>query len=342
MQTYDLKYISLISGSLRNFKDKGRNCWNFACPFCGDSKKDTRKSRGYLISHQGKLFFKCHNCQLSCTFENFLRKLNPSFYQQYSFEKLSKNDETILRVLPKKEKHTEKKNINLPKLSDLEKNHPANKYYESRKLPESGKSILYFAEDFRKFALETFQNEKYSNMKDNDPRIVMATFDFNGSLKSAQGRTINPDEKQRYVSAKFENAKPPLVFGCERIDLSKTVYVVEGALDSLLLPNCLSMGTSCLSSVTSLFSFVGNDVQTHDKLRNFVLVHDNQPRNKEIIKEYQKSISLGFRVALFPSYIRQKDLNDMILSGHNVLDMIEQNTHSGIKLKILFEQYRKV
>lgn len=44
----DHKYVRLVSSYLAGWKDAGNNVFRFRCPFCGDSKKNTAKKRGYL------------------------------------------------------------------------------------------------------------------------------------------------------------------------------------------------------------------------------------------------------------------------------------------------------
>ena len=44
----DAKYISLVSARLGKFKRTKNNLYTFRCPYCGDSKKNKNKTRGYL------------------------------------------------------------------------------------------------------------------------------------------------------------------------------------------------------------------------------------------------------------------------------------------------------
>ncbi len=43
----DKKYLRLISSRFRNSKWKDDNLLNHSCPYCGDSKKNEHKARGY-------------------------------------------------------------------------------------------------------------------------------------------------------------------------------------------------------------------------------------------------------------------------------------------------------
>jgi hypothetical protein len=45
---------------------------------------------------------------------------------------------------------------------------------------------------------------------------------------------------------------------------------------------------------------------------------------------------------IWPSFIKEKDINDMILSGLNVQNMIESNTYSGLEAKLKFTTWKKI
>ena len=52
------------------------------------------------------------------------------------------------------------------------------------------------------------------------------------------------------------------------------------------------------------------------QIKDLVYVYDNEPRNKEICARIEKAIKQGKKVVIFPSRIIEKDLNDMVLAGH--------------------------
>ena len=45
---------------------------------------------------------------------------------------------------------------------------------------------------------------------------------------------------------------------------------------------------------------------------------------------------------IWPTSIEEKDVNDMILSGHDVMGMLKSNTYSGSKAKIKFNNWKKI
>jgi hypothetical protein len=47
------------------------------------------------------------------------------------------------------------------------------------------------------------------------------------------------------------------------------------------------------------------------------------------------------KVCIFPSNIKQKDINDMVLSGINVPDMIDNHTYLGASALLNFNSWRK-
>ena len=62
----------------------------FRCPYCGDSQKSQSKARGHVVEKWGKRFFKCHNCGLSKTFDQFLKDMDADLYAEYVNQECSK------------------------------------------------------------------------------------------------------------------------------------------------------------------------------------------------------------------------------------------------------------
>ena len=75
---------------------------------------------------------------------------------------------------------------------------------------------------------------------------------------------------------------------------------------------------------------------------NAVYVYDNEPRNREILARIDKTIQQGNKVVIWPSDVKQKDINDMVLSGLDVQSVVESNTYSGLEAKLKFTNWKKV
>ena len=121
----------------------------------------------------------------------------------------------------------------------------------------------------------------------------------------------------------------PKIYGLDKIDETKPIYITEGPFDSTFVENSVAMCGSDL------------DVRTFG-WSNYIWVFDNEPRNREIVERIDKTIGRGDKVVIWPKQIVEKDINDMVLSGHDIMSILESNTYSGLKAKIKFNNWKKV
>ena len=71
---------------------------------------------------------------------------------------------------------------------------------------------------------------------------------------------------------------------------------------------------------------------------------DNEPRNKQIVKQFGEYIESGYTVCIWPDNMQQKDINEMILAGitkPQIMETINTNTYQGLSAKLQFNQWRK-
>lgn len=149
-----------------------------------------------------------------------------------------------------------------------------------------------------------------------------------------QSRSLLPDTPQqlRYMTAKA-HSEVPKVYGLERWDSTQTTYVVEGPLDSWFLPNCVAALGSELGQVPQR-------LPTYD-VPHFVFVFDNEPRNKQILREMEHVIDEAYPIVIWPDFVAEKDLNDMVLAGRDVQPIVEQHTFDGARAKLEFVKWKK-
>jgi hypothetical protein len=278
----------------------------------------------------------CHNCGASCSFYNFLDRVDPTLIKEYSLERYKNGDNN-------KSNHSEpnfeeykspapifKKSLELPSIESLPEAHFAKVYVQQRRIPEAFYSQLYFAEDFATF-IQNLGIEK-DGLHKNDPRLVIPFYDQEKNLVAIQGRALG-ESKLRYITIKLHDDNHK-VFGADRIDEDKTIYVVEGPIDSLFLDNAVATADSNLESITSIY----------DKSK-VVLVFDNEPRNKEIIKKIDDAIEKHYHVVIWPEMIESKDINDMILDGFSpdeIQDIISKYTFVNLRAKAELVNWKKV
>ena len=76
-----------------------------------------------------------------------------------------------------------------------------------------------------------------------------------------------------------------------------------------------------------------------------VLIPDNEPRNNEVVKQVKAYIDDNFKVVIWPSDIKEKDINEMILSGkteRDIKDIIARNTFNGLLARTKLSEWKKV
>jgi predicted RNA-binding Zn-ribbon protein involved in translation (DUF1610 family) len=322
MDFIDVKYINLISPKLKKFKKIKSNLFNFRCPICGDSKKNKNKSRCYFYQIKNNTNYKCHNCGVNISFNNFLKKIYPETHKEYILEKYKNgvSGKNFSTEEPKFnfEKPNFKKTINLPKASE---NENAKKYLEGRKLnPDK----FYYVENFKKWTNSLKQT--FNSIDYDEPRIIIPLY-YQKRLIGYQGRSIG-NSKIKYITVMLEE-NVPKIYGYDSINKKIPVYVVEGPFDSTFIDNSVAL----CGSDGDVGCLEGSDI---------IFVYDNEPRNQEIVRRIGSTIDRGNKVVIWPNNIKDKDVNDMILSGLDVKSVIESNVYFGLEAKLKFTNWKMV
>ena len=323
MDLVDSKYIGLVSSRLQKFKRVKDNLYNFRCPICGDSQKNKNKTRGYIYQVKNNTNFKCHNCGASMSFNNFVKTVDPTLHKQYTLEKFKEGHtgRNFVVEAPKLEftKPVFKKSINLPKASS---DPAAKEYLVNRKIDPDK---FYFADKFMEWT--NTQKRTFDTITRDESRIVIPMYDCDKNLIGFQGRALGKSFT-KYITVMLDE-EAPKVYGLDSIDKTSPVYITEGPFDSTFIRNSIAM--------------CGADADISNwGIINPVWVYDNEPRNREIVERIRKTIDTGDSIIIWPTNIEQKDINDMVLAGHDVMSMLELNTYSGLQAKIKFNNWKKI
>ena len=324
MDIIDSKYIGLVSSRLQKFKKVKADLYNFRCPICGDSKKHKNKARGYFYQVKTNTNFKCHNCGASLSLNNFLRQIDSTLHKQYTLEKFKEGHAGGRNFVVEEPKFEFKqpvfrKGLDLPKASDVT---VAKEYLEKRKLDPSK---FYFTNKFKQWT--NTQKKTFDTIGRDESRIIIPMYDENRNLIGFQGRSLGPNSV-KYITVMI-NDDAPKIYGLDTIETEKPIYILEGPFDSTLVENSVAM---CGSDI-DIGSFGWSD---------YIWVFDNEPRNREIVNRISKTIDRGDKIVIWPSTVTEKDVNDMTMSGHNVMNLLESNTYSGLKAKIKFNNWKKI
>ena len=333
MSSYiDLKFINDLSGRLSQFKKKTDYLFNFRCPHCGDSQKSKTKARAYLYRVKNDMFFKCHNCGQGQNLANFIKFVDPKIYEQYLLERYKKSAPATPK--PKFDfkptKFTNQTPIDdLKSIKDLPEDHPARLYCVNRKIPEKYFDKLFLSDKFMTLVNEVKPNT-YKITKDH-PRLIIPFYDTTGKVFAFQGRAFGK-EQPKYLTIKLDENKQK-VYGLDKVNFQKPIYITEGPIDSLFIDNCLAAGGADL--------FLKNKIPNE----NITYIFDNEPRNKEIVNRMYKVIEQDFNVVIWPEDLQLKDVNDMIMSGLTKLelqDIISNNTYSKLSALTKLNYWKKI
>lgn len=334
MSFIDIKYINLISPRLQKFSKKKDYLYNFRCPYCGDSSKNRNRARGFFFRKNANMIYKCHNCGVGRTLSNFLKDNCLDLHDQYIMERFKEGTTGKGTNAPSPEINFVPQNkINksifrdCKRITELDSDHPAVKYLQSRNIPSSKLDKLYYVDKFKEWV--NGHKQTFEDLTNDEPRIVIP-FTDGKVVYGHQGRSLNPKSKLRYITTIIDDTYPK-IYNLDEIDWSKAVYITEGPIDSMFVDNCIAM--------------IGADVDYNFLKKHnskFVFVYDNEPRNLTIVKRMEKVIDLGYNIVIWPKSIQQKDINDMVLSGINVNETLSSNVSSGLQAKVKLTEWKRV
>ena len=326
MDLVDSKFIGLVSSRLQKFKRVKADLYNFRCPICGDSQKHKNKARGYFYQVKTNTNFKCHNCGASSSLNNFLKQIDPTLHKQYTMEKFKEGfaggsgfvveEPDFKKII---NKPVFKKKLDLPKATEVK---IAKEYLEKRKLDPSK---FYFTYKFKEWT--NTQKQTFDTIGRDESRIIIPLHDTEKNLIGFQGRSLGPNSV-KYITVMI-NEDAPKIYGLDKVDSQKPIYIIEGPFDATLVQNAVAMCGSDLDIRSFGWS-------------NYIYVYDNEPRNREIVNRIAKTIDRGDKVVIWPTTVEEKDINDMVLGGQNVMSVLESNTYSGLKAKVKFNNWKKI
>ena len=336
----DIKYASMLSTYLANFKRKKETVWNFRCPICLDSKKNSSKSRGYIYRPTNKnyLAVKCYNCDYSSIFGKFLNVIDGTLYKEYLMEAYQENEQHVRLpykedILPDIFQEMELSDgvlDSLHRIDKLPENHPVVKYVASRFIPKTCYNLLYFSTKFKLYTNSVVPNT-FSSLENDHPRLIIPYLNKHGKCFAFQGRAFGK-EQPKYITVKIDK-NCERIYGLDRVNYNKQILVLEGPIDSLFLPNAIAVSGSSYST-----SFI-------EQLKsNCIIVPDNERRSSEICKIINKMIDRGYKVCLWPDSYTHKDINDAVkggMSSKEIFDIINANVYQGMAAKLKFTRWKK-
>lgn len=334
------KYIGLASSRLVKFKRKGPTLYNFRCPICGDSDSNRNKARGYIYEKKGNMMFHCHNCGASASVPNFIRMLDQNLYNEMQMEKLQENKtpeqldyEQFVEKMKKPVFMKSGPLKGLKKVSQLSPDHPIKKFVDSRKIPTPYHAKLFVCSNFKHYTNNLVPGKfDDSSLERDETRLLIPFISTDKVMHAYQGRALGKSAV-KYITIVLDD-NVPKIYGLDTVNRDRTIYVVEGPIDSMFIPNAVATaGGDLVSAITSL---------PKDKV---VVVYDNEPRSKETIKKLDKAIMNGYNVCIWPENLDHKDINDMVLAGLSadfIKHIIDTHTYKDLAAKLMLTKWSKV
>jgi transcription elongation factor Elf1 len=328
------KYAEQLSSRLDKFTLKRSSPFqaNFRCDICGDSQKNKNKKRGGIIEKDMNLFYNCFNCGESHIFPNYLRLYHPDMYQRYVFD-VKTNNKSLYNYEEREPEPEPELSLEKNPLKNVKKardNTFAYRYLKARKIPEDKIDLFYYVDKFYEYINSIMPGKfnEYALNYDHE-RIIIPFFDIMGTCFAVQGRSMDDtSDQRRYITILFDKDQTP-IYGLNTVDWNKTVYCTEGPIDSLFLENAIAAS--------------GSDNMSIDK--KVVIVLDNEPRNEQLLKKYDKYIHMNYQICIWPENLEFKDINEMIDNGiisSEIQSIIDKNTYYGIKARIKFNKWKKM
>lgn len=324
-----------LSPKLRNFRRKSSSLYNFSCPICGDSKKNTLAARGYVFMEKGDWLYKCHNCGEAMNLSGLIRFLDPDTYAKMQLDRFRETGSPEPISEPEDRIITKLSGSMVFAINDLPDVHPAVKYLRSRCLTPDITKDLFWAQDISTLVSKTSDpDRKFKFLNRHEGRVLIPMRRKDGTIYAVSLRSIDPDAGLRYIHVKLDRSEPDMVFGLDRVQPHRRIYVFEGQFDSLFVPNAIAASGAALLNVP--VRFPGSKL---------TFVFDNEPRNAEIVNLIHRTICDGHDVCLFPEGLA-KDVNEMVLQGQvpaaNVKKLIDTNTVSGLNAELKFRTWKRI
>jgi hypothetical protein len=352
MDHVDYKYMMLASPRLELFKDVGNGIYNFRCPFCGDSKKNKNKARGYFFPLENTVVFKCHNCGKSVGLSGFLQEIDQGLFTQYKLEKFgkpSKKREISCELSTQRHKEFAAKTKDLLKecykLSNVPDDLlPVLEYAKSRQIPPILFDYLYAARSLNDISrhIERYKDKKFPD----SATLVIPFFKRDGNCGFIQCRSIESDipNRLRFVTFEIDKSAPKL-WGEFRVNWSRPIYVLEGPIDAMFIINGVAIAGAAHSGTLTYIKEQQIEARGSLFLRDICLCYDNDYlSNPDVMNQLTRRIDEGFSVVLYDKKFKFKDINDAIKGGWGIQDIntyVRERTFNGLAAKLELSRLRR-
>jgi hypothetical protein len=211
-------------------------------------------------------------------------------------------------------------------------------YARRRKIPEKFYPSLHANMSVLNI---TSQIEKYNSLKfDPKPVLIIPFYNKDRNYSHICCRAIDNDASFRYYV--FEvNQDHPSLWGLEFINWSEQVYIFEGPIDAMCLPNSLAIGGSV---GTGTLDYINSHI---NNTKDVCFVYDNEIfKNKQIYKQVKSRIQQGYSVVIYDRYFDGKDTNEVVANERMTLNELiayyKSRTFAGLSATLELAHQSKI
>ena len=269
-----------IAASRMNAHKTGHKL-NFRCNVCGDGH---RKRRGYLVYDLERelIYYKCFN-EGDCAAagdgnawhgSKWLKFTDETLYRQFRREiSAAKTSKKKLKLDQRKPKQEEKNPAPAKEKSPVQIEFE--RFLPMKKCPPELKpGVLKFCKS-RRIPIERVREMRIPGFGKYYGRIAIPAFDETGSVTYFQCRTL-VGQTPKYLNSVAPREK--VLFGIDRVDRKKPVFVLEGPIDAMFVENSVAtLGCSYSKEVAKILDgmdclyLMDNDRAGHSKSRALLM-----------------------------------------------------------------------
>lgn len=307
-------------------KIKVGNEVHMRCPICGDSKKNSRKKRGYWYSSTAS--YHCFNCGVSLSGLKFLQIVAGADYedilQEYRRLKIKNAGDLSSH-------YSQDQCSQLSAFTFLNSLHSVIKPEWKNPLTESATKYL---ENRKVLEAPYLRDKLYSVFDKEKNEYILIPWKINGIDAYYQ---INDFEHHDSFGRKyiFPAKKEKLIYGLDNIDISfPYIICFEGVYDSLFIPNAVAIGGK------SLTNFQREIISKRYPNHQIVLSFDNDAAGiSAMVKQIKKNPNDFKYFKWFSDSTKEKDINEYVLKKNNIMlfsdkKAVEKMIMSALSMKM--------
>ncbi len=271
------------------FRHIGTGWFSGKCQVCNDYKE-----RAGFRFENNEIVYNCWNCGKTGNYEEKSGTMHPRFRSILAAYGIDDSEITTIVNSPFffKKKEDQNQTISLAKLTAINTSTPTVKLpaksfklgHHDEFIEHQQKLVNYLVD--RNVDLD--KCEFYFSLEEKFINRVIIPFYRNGKLIYWQGRSIMPDDKQRYENAPA--SREAIIFNIDKLNTYERtpLFVTEGVFDAMMVDGCSILGSKLNEAKVALLS---------QSRRRLVFVIDKDKNGKKFAEEVMRR---GWEITFSP------------------------------------------